>query len=146
MNKLANIMLTLAIFLFLTSVEYVAQNSTESNIKSALSNLLTYSKTKNFDKAANLIAYNGDDTKRIDKDSFNPANKDELNQVKRICKKISALLELSSSHEFGEFKTLDEKGKEEFTLKVTFVSGDQKLVTSFSFIKTDKGFLLNNMN
>ena len=134
------------VFVFFLSKGMVAQNSPESTIKSVLSNLIDYSKNKSYDKAAKLIAYTGEDSKRVDKDSFNPVNKDELNQVKRICKKISALLELSGSHELGDYKVSGEAGKEEYTMHVTFVSGDQKLVTVFNFVKTEKGYLFTNMN
>ncbi len=146
MKRITKLFLLPVFILFLSSQGIVAQSSNESTVKSVLTNLLEYSKSKSYNKAAELIAYDGEDSKRVDKDSYNAANKDELNQVKRFCKKISALLELSSSHEFSDFKTSKDGGKEEFILHVTFISGDQKLITAFSFIKTDKGFLLTNMN
>jgi hypothetical protein len=132
--------------LFIGKNNCMAQNSNESAVKAILNNLLDYSKSKAYEKAANLIAYEGGDKKRIGKESFNPLNKDEINQVKRICKKISALIELSSQYEFGEFNTMNEGDSEVYNIEVNFKSGDQKLVTSFSFIKTEKGFLLLNIN
>lgn len=132
---------------FLSNTEILfAQKSNETAVKSVLTNILDLSKSKVYEKAAALIAYDGEDKNRNQKESFNPANKDELNQVKRICKKISALLDLSSKHEFGQFSTNSSSGKDVYTIEVSFVSGDQKLVTSFSFIKTEKGYLLSNMN
>lgn len=134
------ILFILAIF---SSTVQHAQPTDENAVKSTIKNLLEYSKTKAYDKAGSLIAYEGDDKNRIHKDSFNITNKDELNQVKRICKKITALLDLSSKYEFGDFSSTD---KGVYTMQVTFVSGEQKLVTSFSFEKTEKGFLLISMN
>lgn len=132
-------------FVFNSTIMF-AQNSNESAVKAVLNNLLEYSKAKSFEKAATLIAYDGTDKKRIGKDSFNPSNKDEINQVKRICKKISALIELSTQHEFGVFSIKKENENEFYNMEVIFISGDQKLVTSFSFIKTDNKYLLFNMN
>lgn len=118
----------------------------EGTIKSNLSSLFDLSKSKSFDKAAGLIAYEGSDATRVQKDSFNSSNKDEIAQVKRICKKIAALIELSTKYEFGQFSSTQNNEKEIFTLDVNFISGDQKLVTVFNFISTEKGFLLTNMN
>lgn len=123
-----------------------AQNESENDVKTTLNKLFELSKSKSYDKAAFYIAYDGEDKNRIGKESFNAANKDELNQVKRICKKISALIDLSSKHEFGKFNVLKEGEKESYTLEVNFVSGDQKLVTSFRIIKTENTLLLTDMN
>lgn len=111
-----------------------------------LSNLFNYSKSKNFDKAAALIAYEGENKNRVQKDTFNASDKDELNQVKRICKKISALIELATKYEFNPVTAKVDNGTNIYSIDVSFISGDQKLVTSFSFVKTEKGFLLSNMN
>ncbi len=132
--------------MFAFSNVFIAQVAGENEVKSALKNLFNYSKAKAYEKAAHLIAYEGEEKDRVQNDSFNPANKEELNQVKRICKKLSALLDLSSKYELGEFSKNSKDGKEFFSLDVSFVSGDQKLVTTFSFNKTEKGFLLTNMN
>ena len=123
-----------------------AQNSPQIDIKNTLVKLLDYSKSKAYDKAALLIAYDGEDKTRIQKNSFNPANKDELTEVKRMCKKISALIELSSKYEISTFIPAVSGSKDVFTLNVVFISGEQKLTTSFDFIKSEKGFLLSNMN
>ena len=123
-----------------------AQNESENEVKSTLNKLFDFSKSKSYDKAASCIAYEGEDKNRIGKESFKPANKDELNQVKRVCKKISALIELSSKHEFGKFNVVKDEDKESYTMEVNFISGDQKLVTSFRLIKTAGGLLLTDMN
>ncbi len=117
-----------------------------NDVTNNLKNLFELSKAKSYEKAADLIAYDGEDKARIQMESFNAANKDEIAQVKRVCKKISALIELSSKYDFGTPVVKQDGEKEIQTIDVSFVSGDQKLVTEFSFIKTEKGFLLFNMN
>ncbi len=138
--SLAKVFIILIAFGYQTNY---AQPNNGNTVMSILKNLLEFSKTKAYDKAAGLIAYEGNDKNRVHNDSFNRSDKEELNQVKRICKKISALLDLSSKYEFGEIKST---AKDAYTIQVTFVSGEQKLVTSFSFEKTAKGFLLTGMN
>ena len=123
-----------------------AQNSPPIDIKNTLVRLLDYSKSKSYSKAALLIAYNGEDKARFQKDSFNPMNKDELTEAKRFCKKISALIELSSKYEITTFTPPASGSKDAFTLNVVFISGEQKLTTSFNFIKCEKGYLLSNIN
>ena len=124
----------------------LAQNESENEVKSTLNKLFDFSKSKSYEKAASCIAYEGEDKNRIGKESFNAANKDELNQVKRVCKKISALIELSSKHEFGKFNVVKDGDKEIYIIEVNFISGDQKLVTSFNLIKAGNELLLTNMN
>jgi hypothetical protein len=144
-NQIKYVLISL---MFLTGalIPVIAQNSPQMEIKNNLVKLLDYSKSKAYDKAAFLIVYDGEDKTRVQKDSFNPANKDELNEVKRNCKKISALIELSSKYEIGDFIPAVSGTKDVYTLNVVFISGEQKLSTSFSFIKCEKGYLLSNMN
>lgn len=115
----------------------------ESSIKTALANLFSYSKSNAFDKAALLIAYDGENKERINKDSFDPQKQNELDLVKRRCKKISALLNLSTKYEFGPIIKKEENNKVIFSVEVNFISGEQKLTESYNFIKTEKGFLLS---
>ena len=144
MKKHLNLgLITLAMLFF---VGNITAQTDESVIKTNLADLFHNSKAKLFDKAAEQIVYEGEDKARDQKDSFNPANKEEVNQVKRICKKISALIELSSKYDFGPVISKQVDGKDVYTIDVSFISGDQKLVTGFTFLKTQKGFLLSNMN
>ncbi len=141
MNKIKYLSALIIFAGFFSSMTF-AQNSA----KASLTSLFELSKAKSYDKAAALIAYDGEDKARIKKDTFNATDKEELAQVKRICKKISALIELSSKYDFGTSSVKQEGENEIQLLEVNFVSGDQKLVTEFSFIKTEKGYLLFNMN
>jgi len=134
------------LIVFAAGSKVILAQSAETGVKSALSDLFNYSKSKSYEKASALIVYDGEDKSRNQKDSFNSADKDELNQVKRVCKKIAALLDLSSKHEFGKFESKKEGAGDNYLIEVGFISGDQKLVTTFTFIKTDKGYLLSNIN
>ena len=127
-------------------VQSIYAQTEESAIKANLTSLFSHSKAKSFENAAALIVYEGEDKTRDQKESFNPGNKDEVNQVKRICKKISALIDLSSKYDFGPVTSKQVDGKDVYSLDVSFISGDQKLITAFTFVKTAKGFLLSNMN
>lgn len=138
--------LGLMLLIFSSGSKMIFAQGAETAVKNTLTSLFDYSKSKAYEKAAALIAYDGEDRTRVQKDAFNTANKDELNQVKRICKKISALLDLSSKHEFGKFETKKDEQDVNYIIEVNFISGEQKLVTAFSFIKTDKGYLLININ
>jgi len=124
----------------------LAQNESETIVKTTLTKLFDLSKSKSYEKASSFIAYEGEDKNRVGKESFNAVSKDELTQVKRVCKKISALIDLSSKHEFGKFSIQKEGEKENYTIEVSFISGDQKLVTSFKLIETPTGLLLTDMN
>lgn len=134
------------LIVFSSSSKMVFAQGAEIAVKNALTSLFDYSKTKAYEKASALIAYDGEDKTRNQKDSFDPANKEELNQVKRDCKKIAALLDLSSKYEFGKFESKKDGANEIYFIDVNFISGDQKLVTSFSFVKTEKGYLLTSIN
>jgi hypothetical protein len=131
----------ISFIVFISSVKLFAQGP-ESAVKSALNNLFSYSKSKAYDKAALLIAYDGEDKNRSQKESYNPANKDELNQAKRKCKEIAALIELSNKYEVGKFSTSTLDGKEVYSIDVNFISGEQKLLKTYTFIKAVNGYLL----
>ena len=75
-----------------------AQNESENAVKSTLNKLFEFSKSKSYEKAAAYIAYEGEDKNRVGKESFNAANKDELNLVKRTLKKIYSSLFFSFLH------------------------------------------------
>jgi hypothetical protein len=135
---------TLLLISFFT-LNIFSQNS-ESEVKGQLIKLFELSKAKNYEKAASLISYDGENKERVNKDSFNPATKEELEKVKRICKKISALIDLSSKYEIGETKVEKINNDDSYSIDVVFTSGTQKLATTFNFTKTGKGFLLSKMN
>ena len=140
--KMKKLIGSVFVILMMTFGSLIAQTD-ESSIKAALANLFSYSKSNAFDKAALLIAYDGENKERINKDSFDPQKQNELDLVKRRCKKISALLNLSTKYELGQIIKKEENDKVIFSVEVNFISGEQKLTESYNFIKTDKGFLLS---
>ncbi|MHB8929338.1 MAG: hypothetical protein ACYC5R_01935 [Melioribacteraceae bacterium] len=144
--KRMNIIGLMILMTLVSGSRMIFAQGAENSVKSTLNNLFDYSKSKSYEKAALLIAYDGEDKTRNHKDALNPANKEELNQAKRKCKEIAALIELSNKYTIGKFSTDKSSGKEIYTIEVDFISGDQKLVKSYSFINDGKGFLLTNIN
>ena len=144
--KRALIIELMILMALVSSSKMIFSQGTEGTVKNTLSTLFDYSKSKAYEKAALLIAYDGEDKTRNHKDAFNPANKEELNQAKRKCKEIAALIELSNKYTIGKFSSAKTGDQEIHTIEVDFISGDQKLVKSYGFINTGKGFLLINMN
>jgi hypothetical protein len=137
--------IAISFMIIVNSVNLFAQTP-ESAVKSTLNNLFNYSKSKAYEKAALLIAYDGEDKNRNQKEAYNPANQDEFNQVKRKCKEIAALIELSNKYEIGKFSTSTLDGKEVYIFDVSFISGEQKLVKTYTFTKAGNGFLLVKAN
>lgn len=123
-----------------------AQTDSENSVKITLNKILDFSKSKSYEKASGLIAYSGDDKTKYLKNVYDSSNKDELNQVKRICKKISALLDISDTHNIDKIESMKIEGLDGYKAIVSFVSGTQKLETSFEFISINQNIVLFNMN
>lgn len=127
------------LFLFLFNLTSFAQD--KKDIKSVLKNIIELSKEKKYDEAAKLIAYSADDKKK-DYKTVTAANKDQMNYVKRVVKRISALSEVSSSFNIGDIKqekigTIDYQ-----SVTVDFISGTQKISSGFRFITLNGALLL----
>jgi hypothetical protein len=146
MKKIMRIIFLVLIVVISGSNILFAQDESEIAVKTTLNKLFDLSKSKSFEKAASYIAYEGEDKNRVGKESFYAANKDELNQAKRKCKEIAALIELSDNYTVGKFSMTKSENKELYIVEINFISGTQKLVKSYSFIKTEKGLLLTDMN
>lgn len=138
--KRLNLILGLLIFsAFFANIK--AQTSQE-----VLKQILELSKAKKFEQAAPLIAYDGaDETKKL-KTAFDAKNEDDLNSVKRICKKIKALIDISDSYEIGAQTEIEKDGINWFVTEVGFKSGNQSLKTVFSFVKINDKFLLGDVD
>ncbi|MFH1197056.1 MAG: hypothetical protein V1720_15270 [bacterium] len=133
--------------IFLLPVLIYAQPSNEEEaIKSQLVKLFDASKAKNYSAAAELIVYRGTDKTREWKDTFKISNETELEAVKRICKKIKALLDLSSGYELKRMTTETESEGEWFIQEVVFKSGTQNLTTIFAFLKVNGNFVLGDID
>lgn len=139
MKKLS-IILGLILFTALFTITK-AQTSRET-----LTQILEFSKAKKFAEAAALIAYDGsDETKKL-KVALNPKDENELNSVKRICKKVKALMDISDSYEIGGQAEKKENGVDWTVIEVSFKSGNQNLKTLFSFVKVNDKFLLGDID
>ena len=141
-----SIMLFMMLLIMIPSSNLVAQQDPDvEKVKSALENLFMLSKSKNFIEAAKVMLYTGDDSKRNLKDTYNPDVKSELDQVKRICNKIRAFLDLSDKYELGELKRTNNPGGAFYNLDVIFKSGSQSLKTQFSFLNLNGKILLTDV-
>lgn len=124
-------------FILFTAVNVSGQiKSHEQDVKTVLELLFEFSKNQNYIAAAELIAYSGDDENRNNKDTFNVSDRMEFNQVKRICKQIYALLQLSQ-FQFGDYQATFDDGVTHYNLDVYFISGEQRIKKRFQFLKTE---------
>lgn len=139
MKKLS-IILGLIIFALLLA-EAKAQSTQD-----VLKQILELSKEKKFEQAATLIAYDGADETKKFKAAFNAKDENDLNSVKRLCKKIKALVDISDSYEIGAQTEIEKDGLKWFITEVGFKSGNQSLKTVFSFIKVNDKFLLGDVD
>lgn len=131
---------------FMSFVLLNAQNTDKSKIQSQTDKIFELSKANNYIALSSIIAYNGTDNNRAWKDSFNAEEKDELNKVKRISKKIKAFLDVSESYEFGNYSTKNESEGTWYVQSVIFKSGNQSLTVKFAFLKIKNEFLLGDID
>lgn len=141
MNRFLNIVVI--IFLF-TGILF-AQTAEQDSIKSIINKLFEYSKTENYSRVASLIAYDGNDQTRYLSSSMNIQDAKEESKVKRIVKRIKAMLDISDSFSFGEFSTKPDPKFKITRIEVLFKSGDQELKTMFSFVQNSQKYLLTDL-
>lgn len=135
--------------LFLTTSLYTLEAQTiskEESAKNTVLTLLQLSENEKFEDAANLIAYKGKEKERVDNDIYNYKESDEAKKVRRICKKINALLNISDSHEFGNFSTKKKSGKNIHIFDLFFISGEQKIRVEFSFVDFNNRLILIDLD
>jgi len=136
-------------FLFLTASLSTLEAQTISKEELAgntVLKLLQLSEKEKFEDAANLIAYKGKEKERVDNDIYNYKVSDEAKKVRRICKKINALLSISDSHEFGSFNTKKISGKNIYIFDLFFISGGQKIRVEFSFVDFKNKLILIDLD
>jgi hypothetical protein len=125
--KKKNLILLLITFTLLFAQTSLFAQITELEGKETVENFFKLCKKNDYKSSSRILAYYGADNSRIYKDLFNPNNPDELKEIKRICKKVTATLLISDSYSFGKFRnrTIDKiKFK---SLDVIFLSGSQKV-------------------
>ncbi|MFC2133457.1 hypothetical protein ACFLTH_02465 [Bacteroidota bacterium] len=124
---------------------YAQGKSHEQDVKAVIERLFEFSNNQNYKSAAELIAYSGEDDNRNNNDTFNVSDRMEFNQVKRICKQIYALLELSE-YQLGDYKATFDNGVTHYNLDIYFISGEQRIKKRFQFVKTENGkYLLDQI-
>jgi hypothetical protein len=139
-------MMKLFLIVLLPILNYAQPSNQEEAIKSVLVKLFDASKAKNFTAASEFIIYRGADKTREWKDTYKISNATELDEVKRICKKIKALLDLSSGYEFKRMAIEKESEGEWFIQEVEFKSGGQNLITRFAFLNVNGNFILGDID
>jgi len=137
-------LLTLIFLFLLVSVSF--SQVTEEEAKKSTDLFFSYCKVNDFQNSAKLLAYYGSDKLRLYKDFYNPNNPDELKEVKRICKKVTATLLISDSFSFGKFEDKEVNGVKLQSLDVQFLSGTQKIKRKILFIKIDKTVAIFDYN
>jgi len=141
MNRLLDIFLAVILF----SSLILAQNADQDSIKSTLNKLFDFSKVENFSSAAKFIAYDGNDQERYLISQMNINDSKEESKIKRIIKRIKAMLDISDSYSFGQFSTKQDAKFVINKIEVIFKSGTQELKTQFSFVKSKDIFLLTDL-
>jgi len=136
----------LSIIIGLLLFTAISMNINAQSSQETLSQILELSKAKKFSEAAALIAYDGPNESKKLQAAYNPNDENELNSVKRICKKIKALIDISDSYEIGNPNETKEDGVDWTVIEVSFKSGNQNLKTIFSFVKVDDKFLLGDID
>ena len=131
--------------LFIFPMFLAAQNS-EAEVKAQTAKIFELCKNNDFKSVGKLFAYHGKDATRNLKSSYNFENSDEQKEIKRICKKISSYLKISDKYEFSEYSEKEESGVTNYIQKVLFSSGNQKIATSFVFIKVSEVLLLGDID
>lgn len=121
-------------------------SQTEEQIKNSLKTLFDLSSSKNYEKAASYIAYSGNDKSRYWADTYKSSSNEELSQVKRICKKIAALNDISDKYDVPSISHKKVNNVDVYTAEVDFSNGEQKLKTEFDFINIDGRFVLTEIN
>ena len=132
----------LFIFLFAAGQNTFAQKEFESKVTNTLNKIFELSKKKEYEKVAALFAYTGTDDSRYLKDSYNPKDRNELKQVRRMAKKISAILNTSDSYSSSKCKKVKDEGVDKYIMNIIFASGNQELEFEFAFIELKENYLL----
>ncbi len=131
---------------FSASIVWSQSVNTSDQLKAAVDNLFEICKSENMDAAAKHIVYTGKDEKRHMTGLYNINDRKETSKVKRIMKKVTAFLKISDKHEFGKHNSTTENERAINSIEVLFISGNQELTTTFSFVEINGKLLLADIN
>ncbi|MEN8191979.1 MAG: hypothetical protein ABFS12_04140 [Bacteroidota bacterium] len=128
------------ISLFLVFVLFISMNKISAQVdkkaaKSTANKLFSLCQKNNYSSASSILAYHGSNESRLYKDTYNYSNSSEASDVKRFCKRVKAMIEISDSYDFGSFRKRKMHGKEVQSLDVIFKSGNQKIKNKLTFIE-----------
>lgn len=129
------------ISLFLLFFAAPSFSQPKEDVKSVMGTIIEMSKSKNYDAAAKYIAYRPDD-KKMEYKTPVLGNKEQMNYIKRLLKRIGALADVSASYNIGAVTPQDVSGIKFEKVSVDFISGSQKLNSSFLFINIQGSYLL----
>lgn len=138
--RLINILMIAAAILMTITNGYSQTEKEIKDIQDILVKILDASESENYQAAASMFVYEGDDAARNLKDFYNSTVPSEENKVKRIAKKIKAFQKLSESYSVGAISKSSKSGVEAFIVEVIFNSGKQSLKTEFTFVSVKNSF------
>jgi hypothetical protein len=144
MNKRESILVILFLSFFI-SVISAQPNKEADEIKNTLTVIFDLSKADDFESTAKYIVYSGDDKGRKFVDTYNYKERREAKDVKRIAKKIKALLDITDKYNFIDFKSETRDANKVYIQMVNFESSGQQLTTKFEFLKVGDKYLLLNV-
>lgn len=130
----------------LSGLLFAQNNDKSEQIKTQLNSLFDLCKNNKYEQAAGMIAYTGKDEKRNLTDVYNYKDQKEASKVKRIVKKIKAFIDISDKFIVGAINIKTVEDRNDYTVEVLFISGNQELKTLFTFVKIGNKFLMADLN
>lgn len=118
----------------------------EESAKEIANKLFNMCLKENYSSASNLLAYHGSDESRLYKDTYTYSNSTEAAEVKRLCNRIKAMIEISDSYDFGSFRNRKSNGKQVQSLDIIFKSGNQKIKNKLTFISINGSAVVLNLD
>lgn len=131
MKKLISIF---GIFLFVFGINSSFAQVSEETAKEVANKLFSLCEKENYSSASSLLAYHGSDESRLYKDTYKFTNSSEAGEVKRLCNRLKAMIEISDSYDFGSYRNRKSNGQQLQSLDIIFKSGNQKIKNKLTFI------------
>jgi hypothetical protein len=133
---------TAILLIFFSFVSFAQNETTEETVSSAIENLFSVSKSKDYKEACSLIAFTGNDASKYYLVPLNPKVTYDLEKAERIAKKIKAYLDISDSYEIKSVSSHEENEHKFIDVVVGFKSGKQTLDIDFKFVEVNNNLLL----
>lgn len=133
------------IILILCSFSLAQTNNELDEAKSLLKTLIEYSLDNNFESAAKLIYFDGENNSNQKPRSFDWNNPKEQKDVTRICKKIRAFIKFADEYEIGNHFKPSENDSD-IGLELKLISAGKETVYKFFFKNIDGKILLSGIS